>query len=36
LTPLLFERFGETPLRRLLAAQDEGATSAVMKPREAF
>ena len=36
LTPLLFERFGEKPLRRLLATQDEGATSAAMTRREAF
>jgi HME family heavy-metal exporter len=36
LTPLLFERFGEKPLRRLLADQNEGATSTAMTPREAF
>jgi HME family heavy-metal exporter len=36
LTPLLFQRFGERPLRRLLAAQDASGTSAPMTPREAF
>jgi HME family heavy-metal exporter len=36
LTPLLFERFGEKSLRRLLAVQDEGVISAAMKPREVF
>jgi HME family heavy-metal exporter len=36
LTPLLFERFGEKSLGRLLAVQDEGVTSAAMKPREVF
>jgi HME family heavy-metal exporter len=36
LTPLLFQRFGERPLRRLLAAQDPSGTSAPMTPREAF
>ena len=35
LTPLLFERFGETPLRRLLAAQDQRETASI-RPHEAF
>ena len=35
LTPLLFERFGERPLRRLLAAQDQRGTAS-MRPHEAF
>jgi hypothetical protein len=35
LTPLLFERFGERPLRRLLAAQDQRGTPS-MRPHEAF
>jgi HME family heavy-metal exporter len=36
LTPLLFQRFGEKPLRRLLHAQHQGASGAPMTPREAF
>lgn len=36
LTPLLFQRFGEKPLRRLLAAQDHRDTGAVTAPREVF
>jgi HME family heavy-metal exporter len=36
LTPLLFQRFGEKPLRRLLAAQDHRETGAVPAPREVF
>jgi HME family heavy-metal exporter len=36
LTPLLFQRFGEKPLRRLLAAQDHRETNAVPAPREDF
>lgn len=36
LTPLLFQRFGEKPLRRLLAAQDHREAGAVPAPREVF
>jgi HME family heavy-metal exporter len=36
LTPLLFQRFGETPLRRLLAARDERKAEGAMTPSEAF
>jgi HME family heavy-metal exporter len=35
LTPLLFQQFGEKPLRRLLVAQGEGGGD-VVAPREAF
>jgi HME family heavy-metal exporter len=36
LTPLLFQRFGEQPLRRLLHAQDQAAPGVPAKPRDAF
>jgi HME family heavy-metal exporter len=36
LTPLLFQRFGEKPLRRLLAARDERKAEGAMAPNEAF
>jgi HME family heavy-metal exporter len=36
LTPLLFHRFGEKSLRRLLHAHDESATGAPTKPHEVF
>jgi HME family heavy-metal exporter len=36
LTPLLFQRFGEKPLRRLQAAQQERDPHEAMKPSEAF
>lgn len=36
LTPLLFQRFGEKPLRRLLATRDERKVEAAATPSEAF
>jgi heavy-metal exporter, HME family len=36
LTPLLFQHFGEKPLRRLLAARDERKTEGALTPSEAF
>jgi HME family heavy-metal exporter len=36
LTPLLFRRFGEKPLRRLLDAQEQGPSGAPTTSREAF
>jgi HME family heavy-metal exporter len=36
LTPLLFQRFGEKPLRRLLAARDERKAEGGTTPSEAF
>jgi HME family heavy-metal exporter len=36
LTPLLFERFGEKPLRRFIAARKQPASAGAPAPAEAF